>query len=1225
MKSGKLDNWLIIVALLLSAFAVPAATAVAIDEPDPALAAVSGHGEWLYQAAAGVEMETNGGGKQLAYPAAYRWQPDAPAAALNILIYAADSVHQAPNTFLDQALQALGLAYTAHYNGDFSGFEVDLSGGAWDLVLFGQDLYGAPESVFTALNNYVAGGGKLVLHTWQVSSYLANPLWSTLGFAWVSNDTDPPDPVYWWQPDHPIFRYPESVPELTVLNGGIYGIYGQHVEPLAGAEAVAGYTTPGPDPDEAAIVLANDNRTVFRGFLDGQNSADLDGDTVLDGVELWINLIAGIQVGFGPTLSVTPDSLTADLVLGMAETRQLTLTNAGTVPALFEISEQDRGFELGRASVTGHGEWLYQAAAGVEMETNGRGKQLAYPQAYRWQPDAPTAALNILIYADDLNHPVPNTYLDQALQALGLGYTAYYSGDWAGFETALTGGGWDLVLFGNDEYSSPESVFTALNNYVTGGGKLVCHSWRVDGYPAHPLWSTLGFTWVADDTDPPDPVYWWQPDHGIFTTPQWVPEFTALTTVGYGVYGQHVEPLPGPAAVAGYTTPGPDPDEAAIVLANDNRTVFRGFLDGQNSADLDGDTVPDGVELWINLIDGIQYGFLDAVPWLSEWPLGGPVSGGGGQVVVDVTFDAGAVAQPGEYWATLDVRSNDLVKPIIGIPVTMTVSPPPDWGKLAGTVTSLGYCDGESYPLEGAMVVAHGGGTITLTTNISGEYSVWLQAGTYQVNATAAGHADGAAQVIVTAQQTTTQDLALRLLEPCMSLTPPALEATLLSGTSETQVLTLIDDGAAPSEFRMIESGPVTPRLARATGRVYAASEAKEAVPAARGSGPLAAGRPDPFGYTYADSNELDGPSYAWIEIAPPAGGSGVSLGMNGWDDAYYWPLDLPWAFTFYGTDYTQLAVASNGTVYFENAYLGLGNVPIPGANSYGVNTFIAHWWDDMYITPGDVYYQVEDDRVIIEYYQTSGCCLSPDYATWEVILFQNGNILMQYQDTNLGDSRSYGAQATVGIQKDTTTGLQCSYNAPSLTDSLAICFAYPGHRPDCQEGDIPWLVESPITGTVPADGQGNVEVTFTAIPTMPLGTYAAALVVVTDDAQNPLFHVPVTLNIVSCVQVTGVDLTVVTADPIFPGDAVHLEAGIGPYNVSLPYSYAVDYGDGTPPVTGVSSDDPLALNHSYAAPGTYTVTLSVWNCNPAEPVAATALVEIGLRYVYLPLVVRNH
>jgi hypothetical protein len=31
--------------------------------------------------------------------------------------------------------------------------------------------------------------------------------------------------------------------------------------------------------------------------------------------------------------------------------------------------------------------------------------------------------------------------------------------------------------------------------------------------------------------------------------------------------------------------------------------VFKGFLDGQNDADLDGDAVPDGVELWVNLID----------------------------------------------------------------------------------------------------------------------------------------------------------------------------------------------------------------------------------------------------------------------------------------------------------------------------------------------------------------------------------------------------------------------------------------------------------------------------------------------------------------------------------------------------------------------------------------------------------------------------------------------
>jgi hypothetical protein len=144
------------------------------------------------------------------------------------------------------------------------------------------------------------------------------------------------------------------------------------------------------------------------------------------------------------------------------------------------------------------------------MQTNRGTVELAYPSAYRWTPElvSPNAP-SILIYADDFIHTAPNTFLDQALQNLSLAYTAYYDGDWAGFEAALTGGSWDIVLVGNDNFSPPGSTFTALNNYVLGGGKLVFHGWTIGGDPGNALWTTLGFTFFDNDYDPPSPVYWW--------------------------------------------------------------------------------------------------------------------------------------------------------------------------------------------------------------------------------------------------------------------------------------------------------------------------------------------------------------------------------------------------------------------------------------------------------------------------------------------------------------------------------------------------------------------------------------------------------------------------------------------------------------------------------------------------------------------------------------------
>ncbi len=211
-----------------------------------------------------------------------------------------------------------------------------------------------------------------------------------------------------------------------------------------------------------------------------------------------------------------------------------------------------------------------------------------------------------------------------------------------------------------------------LNEYALSGGKLVCNSWQMAGYSDHPLWRTLGVSFRFDSYWP-DPVFWWNPTHPAFNDPEAVPEFTELLPVGYGIYGQHVEPLTGFEAVAGYTTPGPDLDQAALVIGNDGRTVFKAFADGQNFADRDADGTPDGVELWENLIAGIQKGFVPPVPWLTAEPASATQRPNLPQHV-QVTVDATQL-RPGTYSATLVIRHNSGRSQKLVVPVSVKVLP----------------------------------------------------------------------------------------------------------------------------------------------------------------------------------------------------------------------------------------------------------------------------------------------------------------------------------------------------------------------------------------------------------------------------------------------------------------------------------------------------------------------------------------------------------------------
>jgi subtilisin family serine protease len=375
--------------------------------------------------------------------------------------------------------------------------------------------------------------------------------------------------------------------------------------------------------------------------------------------------------------AVDPDSIETVLLTDTQRSFDVHLTNPGTATLDWEA------FERGGGTVEGQLEWLQApdpAALSLQSvgESNtgaaGLATQATAPSAARWTPDvaAPEQA-SILVYADDPVHPAPNTYVDQALQRIGLGYTAFYDSNFAGFENALAQGGWDLVVFEDDNFIPLPSTFDALNAYVVGGGKLIAHSWRVEATAMHPLWASMGAHFVSSDFDPPDPVHWWEADHPLFTDPESVPELTQLQSGIYGIYGQRVDPLTSEfQALAGYTA-APAASQAAMILGNGDRTLFRGFLDGQNDADLDADGVRDGVEMWENSILGIEQGFFVDVPWLDVTPDSGSVDAGGSQDL-DVTIDTTGLA-PGVYGASIVLATNASRQPRVTIPVRLVVSP----------------------------------------------------------------------------------------------------------------------------------------------------------------------------------------------------------------------------------------------------------------------------------------------------------------------------------------------------------------------------------------------------------------------------------------------------------------------------------------------------------------------------------------------------------------------
>jgi uncharacterized repeat protein (TIGR01451 family) len=207
---------------------------------------------------------------------------------------------------------------------------------------------------------------------------------------------------------------------------------------------------------------------------------------------------------------------------------------------------------------------------------------------------------------------------------------------------------------------------------------------------------------------------------------------------------------------------------------------------------------------------------------------------------------------------------------------------------------------------------------------------------------------------------------------------------------------------------------------------------------------PLAAW-PGPDGYGYMGQTV----DFSWIDITT----SGTLV--TGWtnrDDGYAGPFPIVFTFTFYGTDWTEFFTGSNGFVSFGSGSTSLGNqCPLPNSNS--PNNIIPILWDDLNLnTSGDAYYQYFDtcpvgsgQCTVIEYYNTAHFGGAPGSAgTWEVLLFDSNEILIQFLDA--GDE--LGLSSTTGIENDNSAedyGLTYACDtADSLSDELSIDISRP-------------------------------------------------------------------------------------------------------------------------------------------------------------------------------------
>jgi hypothetical protein len=231
---------------------------------------------------------------------------------------------------------------------------------------------------------------------------------------------------------------------------------------------------------------------------------------------------------------------------------------------------------------------------------------------------------------------------------------------------------------------------------------------------------------------------------------------------------------------------------------------------------------------------------------------------------------------------------------------------------------------------------------------------------------------------------------------------------------------------------------------------------------------------PDIYGYYIYGDEDTDydlAPDYDWIEIADGLGNQlNISDSGNGNCSGNSYScssttLDLPFIFTFYGEDYDQIVVNTNGWISFGDFEMySFRNYPIPGAG--GPSPMVAAFWDDLKTGSSGYVHHYETDEMVVIQWDYMRTYDNGNRETFEIILYNkeyntptstgDSEIKIQYEDFNNtsdgnynGGTPTHGCYSTIGIENHLgDIGLQYSFNntyapgAPShggLSDNSAI------------------------------------------------------------------------------------------------------------------------------------------------------------------------------------------
>lgn len=298
------------------------------------------------------------------------------------------------------------------------------------------------------------------------------------------------------------------------------------------------------------------------------------------------------------------------------------------------------------------------------------------------------------------------------------------------------------------------------------------------------------------------------------------------------------------------------------------------------------------------------------------------------------------------------------------------------------------------------------------------------------------------------------------------------------------------------------------------------------------------------YGYTFRSNyvSETNPISYDFQDIS----GTGVNITQSLLDDGAYFTLDMGFQFPYYGQLMETLYIANKGFTTFDNSVRPINT---PRLNdSWGPKGYVSILGTYLsYISSGEIFYQVESDRVIVQYDNVWDGWSFGETVTAQIVYYANGDIRFFYDEMNMSDFNKQFLSILIEDLAQTDGILINNYEQPTeLYSGLAIGLDYPG--PD---------IISNITngsGILMPGASAVVEMTLSTTALVE-GTTNRYINIINNDPENRQKNALVQLEITS----GGTAMPVLSADTVRFGNVFQGAIRNFPFTLKNPGTANVD------------------------------------------------------------------